>query len=144
MQIAAETATCQSLQSLLGAMFSEFSATVPQSQLSQYRAVRRNGVVVGFEPSKISVAVTKERLVRFRFDDGLEGSVFWATFSRFAGFAGGGMWRGFAGSQSTRSRRRWSGMDYGIRLDPEILYQDLLSGRPGNRFGSVGLAPSAE
>src|SRR6202007_1897560 len=30
-----------------------------QSVFSQYRIIRRNGAVVGFEPGKISVAVTK-------------------------------------------------------------------------------------
>jgi ribonucleoside-diphosphate reductase alpha chain len=31
----------------------------PQSSYSQYKIIRRNGAVVGFEPSKISVAMTK-------------------------------------------------------------------------------------
>src|SRR5690606_37965275 len=30
-----------------------------ESQLSQYKVIRRNGAVVGFEPSKISIAMTK-------------------------------------------------------------------------------------
>jgi len=34
--------------------------------------------------------------------------------------------------------------DDGIRLDPDILYQDLLSGRPGKGFSLPGLAPAAE
>src|SRR5450759_223394 len=76
MQIAAETTTSKSLHSLLGATFCEFSATVQQSPLSRYKVIRRNGAVAGFEPFKISEAVTKERHVRLRFDDGLAGSVF--------------------------------------------------------------------
>jgi len=56
MQIAAETTKSQSLPS---ATLSEFSVTVRQSQYSQYRAIRCNGAVVGFEPSEIPVAVTK-------------------------------------------------------------------------------------
>jgi ribonucleoside-diphosphate reductase alpha chain len=31
----------------------------PSSQYSQYKVIRRNGAVVGFEPSKISIAMTK-------------------------------------------------------------------------------------
>jgi ribonucleoside-diphosphate reductase alpha chain len=31
----------------------------PVSGLGEYRIIRRNGAVVGFEPSKISIAVTK-------------------------------------------------------------------------------------
>ena len=56
MQIAAETTKFQCLP---GAMFSEFSVIVRQSQFSQYRAVRCNGAVVNFESSEIPVAVTK-------------------------------------------------------------------------------------
>ena len=143
MQIAAETATCQSLQSLLGAMFSEFSATVPQSQLSQYRAVRRNGVVVGFEPSKISVAVTKERLVRFRFDDGLAGSVFPGKVLAVGAF-GGRCDAERSCSVAVDPAAATAVREDGIRLYPYILYQDLLSGRPGKEFSSSGLALAAE
>ena len=31
----------------------------PDPRLSQYKVIRRNGAVVGFEPSKIAIAVTK-------------------------------------------------------------------------------------
>src|SRR3990172_6879329 len=67
MQIAAETTKSQSLP---GATLSEFSVTVRQSQLSQYRVIRRNGAVVSFEPSEISVAVTKV----FLAVDGVQGA----------------------------------------------------------------------
>ena len=67
MQIAAETTKSQSLPD---ATLSEFSVTVRQSQLSQYRVIRRNGAVVSFEPSEISVAVTKV----FLAVDGVQGA----------------------------------------------------------------------
>jgi ribonucleoside-diphosphate reductase alpha chain len=56
MQIAAETTTAPSLPN---ATLSEVSASSIQSPLLHYKVIRRNGAVVGFEPSKISVAVTK-------------------------------------------------------------------------------------
>ena len=56
MHIAAETTTSPSLPN---ATLSEVSASNPESPYSQYKVIRRNGAVVGFEPSKISVAVTK-------------------------------------------------------------------------------------
>ena len=31
------------------------------ARYAQYRVIRRNGSVVGFEPSKISIAMTKDR-----------------------------------------------------------------------------------
>lgn len=67
MQIVAETTKSQSL---LSATLSEFSVTVRQSQFSQYSVIRRNGAVVSFEPSEISVAVTKV----FLAVDGVQGA----------------------------------------------------------------------
>lgn len=67
MQIAAEATKSQSLPS---ATLSEFSVTVRQSQFSRYRVIRRNGAVVSFEPSEISVAVTKV----FLAVDGVQGA----------------------------------------------------------------------
>ena len=55
MQIAAEVAAPQSLS---GTPLSEVSPAA-QAAFSQYKIIRRNGAVVGFEPGKISVAVTK-------------------------------------------------------------------------------------
>src|SRR5712691_7166378 len=56
MQIAADATTSQLAPGTTS--LTEAPATV-QSPFSQYKVVRRNGAVVGFEPSKISVAVTK-------------------------------------------------------------------------------------
>ena len=47
----------------------EDSLAAMQSRYSEYKIIRRNGAVVGFEPSKISVALTKSAyrgLVRHR------------------------------------------------------------------------------
>ena len=67
MPIVAENTKSQSLPS---ATLSEFSVTVRQSQFSRYRVIRRNGAVVSFEPSEISVAVTKG----FLAVDGVQGA----------------------------------------------------------------------
>ena len=56
MQIAAEVTAAQSLPGTTP--LSEVSPAV-QPTYSQYKIIRRNGAVVGFEPGKISVAVTK-------------------------------------------------------------------------------------
>src|SRR3954469_15569285 len=56
MQIAAEATTSQSLQTT---PFKDAGADAQPSPFSQYKIIRRNGAVVGFEPGKISVAMTK-------------------------------------------------------------------------------------
>jgi ribonucleoside-diphosphate reductase alpha chain len=56
MQIAAET---NAPQSLPGTTPLSDVSTAVQPAFSQYKVIRRNGAVVGFEPAKISVAVTK-------------------------------------------------------------------------------------
>ena len=56
MQIAAEVAAPQSLSGT--PPLSEVSPAA-QAAFSQYKVIRRNGAVVGFEPGKISVAATK-------------------------------------------------------------------------------------
>jgi ribonucleoside-diphosphate reductase alpha chain len=56
MQIAAEVTAPQSLAGT--APLSDVSPAVTP-EFSQYKVIRRNGAVVGFEPRKISVAVTK-------------------------------------------------------------------------------------
>ncbi|HKW38107.1 MAG TPA: ribonucleoside-diphosphate reductase subunit alpha [Burkholderiales bacterium] len=56
MQIAAEAKAPQSLPGT--APLSDVSVPV-EPAFSQYKVIRRNGAVVGFEPGKISVAVTK-------------------------------------------------------------------------------------
>src|ERR1044071_2565360 len=55
MQIAQENATASAS---LGLGVSEASHA-PRTPYSDYNIIRRNGAVVGFEPSKISVAMTK-------------------------------------------------------------------------------------
>ena len=56
MQLAGEAAP---IQSFATAAFAESAPPAQPSVLSQYKVIRRNGAVVGFEPAKISVAVTK-------------------------------------------------------------------------------------
>jgi ribonucleoside-diphosphate reductase alpha chain len=56
MQIAADVTTPQSIPGTT--TLADVSAEV-QPVFSQYKIIRRNGAVVGFEPGKISVAVTK-------------------------------------------------------------------------------------
>src|SRR4030065_1050876 len=108
MQIAAETATCHSLYALHGVTFSESSATPRQSRLSQYKAIRRNGAVAGFEP--ILMAVIKAHLVRFGFDDGPAESVFPANVLEFRAFGGRGVADGCAALRRGRTRRRRAGV----------------------------------
>src|SRR3954471_3603819 len=55
MQIAQEKAA---LTSAFGAALSEQDSS-PRSPYADYKVIRRNGAVVGFEPGKISVAMTK-------------------------------------------------------------------------------------
>jgi ribonucleoside-diphosphate reductase alpha chain len=54
MQLATETTP-----SLSTAKFSASEAPGRESQYAQFKIIRRNGAVVGFEPSKISIAMTK-------------------------------------------------------------------------------------
>src|SRR3981081_222184 len=56
MQIAADVTAPQSIPGTT--TLAELSTTV-QPEFSQYKIIRRNGAVGGFEPGKISVAVTK-------------------------------------------------------------------------------------
>jgi len=57
MQIAAEATPSQSVAG--ASSLPEVSPSSTQPSLSLYRVIRRNGAVVGFEPAKISVAMTK-------------------------------------------------------------------------------------
>ena len=57
MQIAADVTTSQPMAPVGGIETSTEAGIA--SALAQYRIIRRNGAVVGFEPSKISVALTK-------------------------------------------------------------------------------------
>ena len=44
---------------LSGSVLGAQGSTAPSNNLADFRIIRRNGAVVGFEPSKISIAVTK-------------------------------------------------------------------------------------
>jgi len=57
MQIAADARISQSVPGAKS--LPNVSPSIPQPELSQHRVIRRNGAVVGFEPGKISVAMTK-------------------------------------------------------------------------------------
>src|SRR5947209_18549770 len=56
MQIAADVTAPQSIP---GTTTLADLSTAVQPEFSQHKVIRRNGAVVGFEPGKISVAVTK-------------------------------------------------------------------------------------
>jgi ribonucleoside-diphosphate reductase alpha chain len=55
MQLAAEATTAKSLHTAT----SSESPVATESPYSQFKIIRRNGAVVGFEPSKINIALTK-------------------------------------------------------------------------------------
>jgi ribonucleoside-diphosphate reductase alpha chain len=57
MQIAADTTPSLSVPGKTG--LQEAAPVTTQPEFSQYKIIRRNGAVVGFEPGKISVAMTK-------------------------------------------------------------------------------------
>jgi ribonucleoside-diphosphate reductase alpha chain len=56
MQVAGEAARTQSF---IAGTLPEAASMGKSSELAQYKVIRRNGAVVGFEPGKISVAMTK-------------------------------------------------------------------------------------
>ncbi len=56
MQLAGDAITSKSVAT---ASLPDPSPSAPQSVYAQYKIIRRNGAVVGFEPGKISVAMTK-------------------------------------------------------------------------------------
>src|ERR1035437_3325484 len=56
MQLATES---EKSPSVAGANVAAASALISQSAYPEYRIIRRNGAVVGFDPGKISVAMTK-------------------------------------------------------------------------------------
>ena len=78
-----------------------------------------------------------------RFEDGLEGSVFLGNLLEVGAFA---VWRDvdrFCRVVLDREAATvvWDG---GIQLDPDILYQDLLSSRAAKEFKSPGFSPAVE
>lgn len=77
-----------------------------------------------------------------RFDDGVEGSVYLGNLLEVAAFRA---WRDVdefcrVALDPAASAIVWGG---GIRLDPEILYRDLIINRSRMGFGSSELAPAA-
>lgn len=78
-----------------------------------------------------------------KFDDGLEGSVFLGDLLEVGPFS---VWRDVEQFCRVGVDRRaatviWDG---GIRLDPDILYQDLLSSKVAKEFSSSGVSPAVE
>jgi len=78
-----------------------------------------------------------------KFDDGLEGSVFLGNLLEVGAFRA---WRDVERFCRVVLDRKaatvmWDG---GIKLDPDILYQDLLSSRVGKGFNAQGMPPAIE
>lgn len=78
-----------------------------------------------------------------RFDDGTEGSVFLGNLLEVGAFRA---WRDVehfcrAAVDPTADTVVWEG---GIRLDPDILYQDLQASRRGKEFNAQGFAQAVE
>jgi len=78
-----------------------------------------------------------------KFDDGLEGSVFLGDLLEIGVFSS---WRDVNQFCRVVVDRKaatvvWDG---GIRLDPDILYQDLLSSKAAKEFNSQGISPAVE
>jgi hypothetical protein len=80
---------------------------------------------------------SKDYMLWLKFDDGLEGSVFLGDLVDVGPFD---VWRDveqFCGAVVDRATASvvWSG---GIRLDPDILHQDLLSSKVAKEFSVRG------
>jgi hypothetical protein len=78
-----------------------------------------------------------------RFDDGVEGSVFLGDLLEIGAFSA---WRDVdefcrVALDATAATVVWNA---GIRLDPDILYHDLLSTRAARGFNTRGLASAVE
>jgi hypothetical protein len=78
-----------------------------------------------------------------RFDDGMEGTVFLGHLLETGAFR---QWRDvsqFCGVvvDPAAATVVW---ESGIRFDPGVLYQDLLTTRAGKEFSGSGLAPAVE
>ena len=78
-----------------------------------------------------------------KFDDGLEGTVFLGDLLDVGAF---GFWRDVDQFCRVVVDRKaatvvWDG---GIRLDPDILHQDLLSSKAAKEFCPQGVSPAAE
>jgi len=78
-----------------------------------------------------------------KFDDGLEGSVFLGDLLEVDPFSA---WRDVAQFCRVVVDRKTATVvwDGGIRLDPDILYQDLLSSKVAREFNPQGISPAVE
>ncbi len=78
-----------------------------------------------------------------KFDDGLEGCVFLGDLLEVGAFSA---WRD--ADRFCRVVVDWKTAtvvwDVGIRLDPDILHQDLLSSKTAKEFNGPGLSPAVE
>jgi len=59
MHVAAEASANQELPPEFAPASSSVSSSVSSSRYAEYKVIRRNGAVVVFEPSKVSIAMTK-------------------------------------------------------------------------------------
>lgn len=78
-----------------------------------------------------------------RFDDGVEGSVFLGNLLEVGAFCA---WRDVEQFCRAAVDRKAATVvwDDRIRLDPDILYQDLLASRAGREFNSPGMSTVIE
>lgn len=124
MQIAAETAIRQSLQSSNGDAFSKVSISTRESRFHGYTAIRRHGAVQVRDPNPINL--TKTNLLRLRFDRRGAEAYRRTTFLNLSSLTA---WQRRAGTPGSGGNR---------------FCQNLLSGRPGREFSSSGLALRSE
>jgi hypothetical protein len=83
---------------------------------------------------------SKDYRLWLKFDDGVEGSVFLGDLLELGAFS---LWRDVDQFCRVVVDRKsatvvWDG---GIRLDPDILYQDLLASKAAKEFSSQGVFP---
>jgi len=86
---------------------------------------------------------SKDYRLWLRFDDGVEGSVFLGNLLEIGAFRA---WRDVdqfcrAAIDPAVATVVWDG---GIRLDPDILYQDLQASKRVKEFNAQGFAPAVE
>jgi hypothetical protein len=83
---------------------------------------------------------SKDYKLWLKFDDGLEGSVFLGNFLEVGAFKA---WRDVEKFCSAELDDKTFTVVWGvgIKLDPDILYQDLVSSRASQQFSSPGGIP---
>lgn len=86
---------------------------------------------------------SKDYRLWLKFEDGVEGSVFLGNLLEIGAFDA---WRDVeqfcrVAVDPAAATAVWEG---GIRLDPDILYQDLQSSRRFKEFNAQGFAPAVE